>query len=338
MQSTILVTGGAGYIGSHIAYLLARNDYHVICLDTFNHQQHFSPSWATIIHGDCADKTLLHSLFKTYNVTAVIHCAAYIEVSESLHHPLNFYHNNVAKTISLLEIMIDHQIKNFIFSSSCAVYGNPVYTPLDEHHNTQPISPYGSTKLMIESILHDCSKAYDISYIALRYFNAAGALAEENLGEQHQPETHILPRLLHAALESLPFTAYGQDFQTRDGSAIRDFIHVLDIAQAHLCAVKHLERENPSDIFNLGTGRGNTVKEMISTVEKICRTSLKVMWEKPRPGDPAILVADAQKAHNILNWEPRLSDIAFIVQSALSFERVRHSLGHKQHIVQPSGI
>lgn len=337
MQSTILITGGAGYIGSHIAYLLARNSYHVICLDTFNHQQCFSPSWATVIHGDCADKTLLHSLFKTYTITAVIHCAAHIEVSESLYHPLTFYHNNVAKTISLLEVMVDHQVTNFIFSSSCAVYGDPIYTPLDEEHSTCPISPYGNTKLMVESILKDCSMAYNISYVSLRYFNAAGALTEEGLGEQHQPETHLLPRLLQSALESLPFTAYGQDFQTRDGSAIRDFVHVLDIAQAHLCAVTHLEQENPSDIFNLGTGRGSSVKEMIATVEQVCRTPLKVMWEKPRPGDPAILVADAQKARNILNWEPRLSDITFIVQSALSFERIRNSLAQKQHILQPSG-
>lgn len=325
MQS-VLITGGAGYIGSHVAYLLAQQKVNVIVLDAFNHRQQFNPPWATVVRGDYADKKLLCDIFSMYNIQAVIHCAGFIEVADSVQRPLSFYENNVAKTVKLIELMVEHEVKNIIFSSSCAVYGTPEYTPIDEAHTTTPISPYGKTKLMIEAIIHDCAQAYDISYINLRYFNASGALAQEQLGEQHQPETHLIPLALRAALKNTPFTAYGQDFETRDGSAIRDFVHVLDIAQAHVCAYDHVLAQRPSDTFNLGTGNGQTVKEIITAVEHICRTKIKVIWQAPRKGDPPVLVADAAKACNILRWQPRYSHLDFIIQSAFSFEQQRAKL------------
>lgn len=319
MQSTIIVTGGAGYIGSHTAYLLARHGYHVIIIDSFVHNQYFNPPWATVIKSDYADIKTLKELFSQYNVHALIHFAACIEVGESVKNPFKFYENNVSKTITLVQTMLEFSIKKIIFSSSCAIYGIPERLPLTEDHPKNPISPYGATKHMIETILHDAQIAYGLQYVSLRYFNAAGALPEECLGEQHKPETHIIPLLLRAAHQEAPFTIFGNDYQTKDGTPIRDYLHVLDIAQAHLCALQHLEHDNPSDCFNLGTGHGISVKEMIEQVEKTTRTSIKKIYEKRRAGDPAILVADPSKANTILQWHPRYSDLGFILQSALAY-------------------
>jgi UDP-glucose 4-epimerase len=319
MQPTILVTGGAGYIGSHTAYLLAQQGYQVIIIDSFIHNQYFNPRWATVIKSDFADTVALEKIFTTYNIHAVMHFAAYIEVGESVKNPLKFYENNVSKTITLLQKMLEHGVNNIIFSSSCAVYGIPERLPLTEDHPKNPISPYGKTKFMIETILQDADDTYGLHYVALRYFNAAGALPEECLGEQHKPETHIIPLLLCAALQESPFTIFGNDYETKDGTAIRDYLHVLDIAQAHLCALQHLEHGNPSDCFNLGTGSGVSVKEMIETIEEIIRTPIKKVWEQRRAGDPAVLVADPSKAQNILQWQPRYSDLNFILQSARAF-------------------
>ncbi|MEX0940249.1 MAG: UDP-glucose 4-epimerase GalE [Candidatus Babeliales bacterium] len=319
MLPTILITGGAGYIGSHTAYLLAQRGYQVIVLDSFMHNQYFNPQWATVIKEDFADKSVLENIFTSYNIQAVMHFAACIEVGESVKNPHKFYENNIAKSLVLLNSMIEHNIKKFIFSSSCAVYGLPETIPLTEEHSKNPISPYGKTKQMLETILEDFHNAYDLEYINLRYFNAGGALPEEYLGEQHKPETHIIPLLLRAAQNKMPFTIFGYDYDTKDGTAIRDYLHVLDIAQAHICALQHLENGNPSDSFNLGTGNGISVKEMVHTVENITRQKLKLQWEKRRAGDPAILVADANKARTILNWQPHYSDIEFIIKSALAF-------------------
>jgi UDP-glucose 4-epimerase len=319
-MQTILIAGGAGYIGSHTAYLLAKHGFQVIIIDSFVHQQQFSPSWATIIRGDFADIQLLEKIFTQYQISAVMHFAAFIEVGQSVKNPLAFYENNVSKTITLLQTMLQHNVRHVIFSSSCAVYGIPEYLPLTEEHPKRPISPYGKTKLMIEEVLTDAAKAYDFKYVSLRYFNAAGALPEEELGEQHKPETHIIPLLLQAARNQSPFTVFGNDYQTKDGTAIRDYLHVLDIAQAHVLALHHLQQGNPSDYFNLGTGNGFSVKEMIETVEQLHHCSLKIIWEKRRAGDPSILVADPYKARSILQWQPRFSDIEFIIRSAMAFD------------------
>lgn len=320
MKPTILVTGGAGYIGSHTAHALAQLGYNIVVIDSFLHKQQFNPPWATIIKKDFADIAALNEIFTTYSVQAVMHFAAFIEVGLSVTDPHAFYENNVSKTVTLLHAMKTHGVNNLIFSSSCAIYGHPEYTPLTEDHPKNPLSPYGHSKLMVETILKDFETAYGLRSVALRYFNACGALPEEHLGEQHKPETHIIPLLLRAAIDKNPFTIFGNDYPTKDGTAIRDYLHVRDIAHAHVCALRHLQQGHPSDAFNLGTGKGYSVKEMIDSIELICRTQIKTVWAKRRAGDAPLLVADPNRAHTILNWQPHFSDLDFIVKSAYAFE------------------
>lgn len=334
-KQSVLVTGGAGYIGSHISYALMQQGYQVIIIDRYDHQQHFYPSWARIIQEDFSNQKVLDQIFKNYRIQAVIHCAGSIEVGLSIKDPFIFYKNNVANTLNLIQTMLTFNVNKFIFSSTCAIYGNPQYSPMDEHHPQNPINPYGKTKQIIENMLSDFNQSYGLQYISLRYFNAAGALPELGLGEQHQPETHIIPLLLHAAREQTPFTLFGSDYETKDGTAIRDYVHVRDIAQAHVLALRHLEQANPSDCFNLGTGRGWSVKEIITAVEKICRQPLKISIEKRRAGDAPVLVADATRARSILRWEPQYSDLEFMLNSAYHFHG---NLRQENLIIQPRAI
>ena len=315
-MKTVLITGGAGYIGSHIGYLLSNQGYKVIVLDKLVYGQSFDYPWATLIKGDFGNEVLLTEIFSRYPISAVIHCAASIEVGESVKNPLAFYANNVARTIKLLEIMLKFEVKTILFSSSCAVYGIPKTLPLTENHSFDPISPYGMTKFMIETIIKDMEKAYGLSYFIFRFFNAAGALPEQGLGERHIPETHLIPLLLRSAYEQKPFTLFGDAKPTPDGSCIRDFVHVMDIAQAHLAALHYLEDGNPSDIVNLGTGSGVSVKEMINAVERICGLNVPYIVAPDRPGDPAVLVADAARAKKILGWVPQHSSLDTIIKSA----------------------
>lgn len=319
MKKTILVTGGAGYIGSHIAYVLACQGYQVIIIDKLMYGQKFDHAWATCIKGDFADRQLLSKIFTSFNIQAVVHCAASIEVGESVKNPLLFYQNNVANTITLLESMLKYQVKNIIFSSSCAVYGNPLYIPLTEDHPLDPVSPYGRTKYMMEMVIKDMEKAYGFSSVILRFFNAAGALYSEGLGEMHNPETHLIPLALRAAHEQQPFKIFGNNKPTPDGTCIRDFVHVMDIAQAHVLSLKYLENGNGSEIFNLGTGSGISVKEIISTVEQVIGKQVPIIFEHDRPGDPAVLIANSSKAHETLCWHTGNSEIKNIVCSANSF-------------------
>lgn len=319
MAKTVLITGGAGYIGSHIAYLLARNGLRVIVLDKLVYGQSFEHEWATLVKGDFADESVLSDIFTHYDIQAVIHCAASIEVGESVKNPMAFYQNNVAKTIKLLGVMLKHQVKTIIFSSSCAVYGTPLRLPLTEDHPFDPVSPYGRTKYMMELIIKDMASAYGFSYVILRFFNAAGALPDQGLGELHIPETHLIPLVLRAAHDQQPFTIFGSNRPTPDGSCIRDFVHVLDIAQAHVLALSYLEVGNPSEIFNLGTGNGVSVKQMINSVEQVTGKKVSIVIAPDRPGDPSVLVADSSKAANILGWAPYYSDIENIVYTANSF-------------------
>ncbi len=318
-QKTILITGGAGYIGSHTAYLMAKQGYRVIILDIFKHQQPFNPRWTTVIRGNCGDKDLLTKIFTTYQITAVMHFAASIEVGESVKNPIPFYENNVSATLSLLDAMLAHRVMTFIFSSSCAVYGIPDYTPIDEDHPKKPISPYGHSKLMIETILRDMHTAYNFNYVALRYFNAAGALPQEGLGEYHKPETHLIPLLLRAALEKQSFSLFGTNHPTADGTCVRDFLHVTDIAHAHIQALDYLEQGNPAQSFNLGTGSGTSVRQMIDAVERIIGLPIAVVDKGARAGDPAALVADARKAALLLGWRPHYSDLNTMVKDAYSY-------------------
>ena len=321
MQPTILITGGAGYIGSHTAFLMAQKGYKVIILDTLNHGQSFDHAWATLIQKDCADEQTLEEIFTKYDVQAVMHFAAFMEVGLSVKDPMRFYENNVVKTIRLLNTMLAHNVKTFIFSSSAATYGTPQMVPIPETHPLVPINPYGNNKLIVEKVLHDYHHAYGLNYVALRYFNAAGALPEHGLGEVHSPESHVIPLILRAARDGRPFNIFGSDYPTPDGTCIRDYLHVLDIAQAHVQALEHLEAGNPSDCFNLGTGKGTSVKEMIDAVERITHTQVKKVFAPRREGDPAVLVADPSKAMNILHWKPQFSDIDYIVKSAFVFEQ-----------------
>lgn len=328
-QKTVLVTGGAGYIGSHTAWLLAHQGYRVIILDTFYQKQPFNHTWATIVQGDCADRVLLDQLFEHYHFDAVLHFAAFLSVGESVHNPLVYYDNNVAKARILLERMIAHHCTRFVFSSSCAVYGNPHYLPLTEEHPYHPVNPYGKTKYMVEMMLQDCAAAYDFSYVSLRYFNAAGALHTHGLQEWHVPETHAIPLMLRSVLTGKPFTIFGTDYATQDGTCIRDYIHVLDLAHAHHKALVHLEHQLPSDTFNLGTGKGISVLELLAAVQKVTGQEVPIMQGKRRKGDPAVLVADAKKAINILNWQPVYSEVEELIQSAWAAEQL--GLVHRQY-------
>lgn len=316
MKPTILITGGAGYIGSHTAYCMVQQGYNVVIIDKLVHGQQWHHPWARCIVADFADTQVLDTIFQENNVQAVMHFAAYAQVGQSVTDPLMYYDNNVSKTVRLVEKMLEHGVKKIIFSSSCAVYGIPQTLPLTEDHPCTPINPYGATKHMIERVLEDCRSAYDLQYVSLRYFNAAGGLPELGLSEQHVPETHLIPLLFQAAATNKPFALFGVDHDTFDGSCIRDFLHVVDIAQAHSLALTHLNNELPSDIFNLGTGTGFSVKQVIAAAEQVCKTKIPVVYAQKRPGDPAILVANASRARDMLGWKPTCSSLEFILQSA----------------------
>lgn len=316
MKPTVLIAGGAGYIGSHTALLMAQKGYKIIILDTLIHGQTFDHSWATLIQKDFADVQTLDEIFTHNNVQAVMHFAAFIEVGRSVKEPFAFYENNVTKTLILLERMIKHNVKKFIFSSSCAVYGIPTQIPLIEDHQKHPISPYGTSKLMVEMALQELHTAYDLQFVGLRYFNASGALPEFGLKEQHKPETHVLPLLIEAALQGKPFYIFGDDYPTPDGTCIRDFLHVADIADAHAKALEYLQANKPSDFFNLGTGSGFSIKELISAVEHITNRKIQTVIHRRRAGDPAQLVADPTRAFNALHWKPEHSDLNYILQTA----------------------
>ena len=326
MSKTILIPGGAGYIGSHTAYLLAQQGHKVIILDKFVHNQVFNHSWGNVIKKDFSDEDILNKIFSENKIDAVMHFAAFIEVGESVKHPSRFYQNNVVKTITLLDSMIKHKVKKIIFSSSCAVFGEPEKIPMSEANKFAPISTYGKNKLSIEFALQDYARAYDLQYVALRYFNASGAMSEAGLGEQHDPETHIIPLMLRAIRNQTTFKIFGTDYDTPDGSCIRDYVHVQDIANAHILALKYLEKTGRSNSFNLGSGHGFSVKQMIKKTEEICNKKMVIKEEKRRPGDPAILLADPTKAKATLGWEPANSDLATILRSALEWENIISSV------------
>ena len=324
MQQSILITGGAGYIGSHIGFYLAQQGYRIIIVDHLVHGQIFKQPWATLIEQDFGNKQVLNTIFSEYNISAVVHCAAVANINQAAENPLYCYQNNVTATLTLLETMVEHTIKKLIFSSSCAVYGAPDSVPIPENHHKKPISPYGKSKLMAEYILEDFKAAYGLNFVALRFFNAAGALPNYGLGEYHKPETHIIPLLLDALYKNKPFYIFGTDYPTPDGTCIRDFLHVWDIAAAHAKALEHLNAKKPSDFFNLGTGHGISVLELIRKTEQLIRKKAKIVFAKPRAGDPPILVANPAKSSSILGWDPTCSAIEYIVKSAHNYHLEAH--------------
>jgi len=323
MKKTILLTGGLGYIGSVTAQLLHELDYDIVIIDKLVHKQTFSPSWARIIKGDVGNKAVLRALFREYEFDAVMHFAGLIEVGQSVIRPELFYDNNVAQSLILLETMRMHNVKKIIFSSSCAVYGNPLYVPMDEKHPFAPLSPYGKTKLAVEYMLQDFARAFDFSYVALRYFNAAGAVPEHNIGECHNPETHVLPLLLRAMLLRETFTIFGDDYDTFDGTCVRDYVHVHDIARAHVQALGHISCGGTSDAFNLGSGTGYSVRQLVGVAQDVCKQKLITETVKRRPGDVSTLVAQSGKALEVLGWKPERSDLQTIIRDAWIWEQQR---------------
>jgi UDP-glucose 4-epimerase len=324
----ILVTGGAGYIGSHAVLALKQAGYDVLILDNlvYGHQDIVEEVLQVpLVVGDTCDRPLLDRLFSTHNIVAVMHFAAYAYVGESVTEPAKYYHNNVVGTLTLLEAMVAANVKNFVFSSTCATYGIPHRIPITEDHPQQPINPYGMTKLMVEKILQDFDPAYDLKSVSFRYFNAAGADPNGQLGEDHNPETHLIPLVLQTALGKRDSVAiFGTDYDTADGSCIRDYIHVNDLASAHILGLEYLLNGGDTDFFNLGNGGGFSVKEVIAQAETITGKKIKVVESDRRPGDPPVLVGSSDKAKTILGWSPKYSDLSDIIAHAWQWHQKRH--------------
>jgi len=300
----ILVTGGAGYIGSAVCKALHEHGYEHVVLDNLSKGYRDFVRWGKLVVGDISDEKILSKIFSKYDIKAVMHFAGFIEVEESVREPEKYYENNFCKTLRLLNAMVKHGVKYFIFSSSAAVYGIPKIIPIPEEHETKPINPYGESKLFVEKALKSFEKAHRLRYISLRYFNATGAWGE--VGELHKPETHLIPLVLQAALglrENVKI--YGTDYNTKDGTCIRDFIHVVDLAEAHILALEYLLQKDKSEIFNLGSERGYSVRQVIETVRNITKNDINVVEAERREGDPPILIASNEKAKRLLGWRPK---------------------------------
>ena len=329
-KMNILVVGGAGYIGSHMCKCLAQSGFQPIVLDNLVYGHRDAVQWGPFAEGSLDDANLLKHLFKTYDIAAVMHFAAYTYVGESVQNPAVYYQNNVAATLSLLRCMVDADIKKFIFSSSCATYGEPLELPISEEHPLNPISPYGRTKRMVEEILADFGTAYGLSSIALRYFNAAGADPDGQLGEDHDPETHLIPLVLQAALgQKEDIKIFGNDYETDDGTCIRDYIHINDLASAHLLALERLLHGDFGGIFNLGNGNGYSVMDVIHKAREVTGKSIPFEIIQRREGDPAILVGSSKKAMNELGWKPRYADLDTIIEHAWNWHQ-HHPHGYKK--------
>jgi len=317
----ILVVGGAGYIGSHMVKQLSLAGNDVITLDNLSYGYRDAVRYGEFIEGDLGDSTVLDSIFKLNDVDAVMHFAGFIQVAESVIKPSMYYFNNVINTHTLLDAMLRHKVKNFIFSSTAAIFGEPEYTPIDEKHPKRPINPYGHSKLMIEQVLDDYDKAYGLRSTCLRYFNAAGADPDGELGERHIPETHLIPLILQAASGRRDdIKVFGDDYETGDGTCVRDYIHIVDLCQAHSLALDNMIKNDKSARFNLGNGKGFSVKQVIDVVKQVSGKNFTVNIEPRREGDPAVLVADATLAKKELNWQPEFAELEDIVKTAWDWE------------------
>jgi UDP-glucose-4-epimerase GalE len=313
----VLVTGGAGYIGSHTAKALAREGYEPVVLDNLSSGHRRAVKWGPLVVGDLADSDLVKQVIQQYSIEAVMHFAASLLVSESMIEPRKYFWNNVVNTLRLLDAMLAADVKCLVFSSSAATYGDPQSVPIPESHPTLPVNPYGETKLCMERAMKWYGVAYGLRWIALRYFNASGADPEGDIGEEHHPETHLIPLVIRAALGKGPAVrVYGTDYPTPDGTAIRDYIHVSDLAEAHVRALRHLVEGGESGPLNLGTGEGNSVRAVLQAVGKLCDGGVPFRDDPRRAGDPPVLVADASKAWESLHWEPKNSGLDAIVSTA----------------------
>jgi UDP-glucose-4-epimerase GalE len=322
----ILVTGGAGYIGSHTCKALAKAGFQPVVIDNLETGHLSAVKWGPFVEGDVSDQALVDQVLADYQIQAVIHFAAYAYVGESMNSPDKYFANNVSGTLVLLDALLKRGIASLVFSSTCATYGAPSYLPIDEAHPQQPVNPYGDSKLFVERILNWYGQAFGLRSIALRYFNAAGADAECEIGENHDPETHLIPLVIQAAMGLREhIDVFGTDFATQDGTAIRDYIHVEDLASAHVRALQHLLGGGSSLQLNLGTGRGYSVREVIDAVQAHSGREVASRDCDRRPGDPAELVANAGRAHQLLDWEPRHSSLQNIVATAWRWHEMQLS-------------
>ena len=318
----ILVVGGAGYIGSHMIKRFQDTDHQIEILDNLSTGFEVNTQNYKLHVCDLSNKDQVHQILKENNYESIMHFASFINVGESYINPKKYYDNNVTNTLNLLDCMVDLKISNFIFSSTAAVYGEPSSTPIKENQKIAPVNPYGNTKAIVEKILKDYEEAYGLKYISLRYFNACGAHIDGTIGERHDPETHLIPLILQSASgRRKDFKVYGDDYDTKDGTCVRDYIHVMDLAEAHLLSLQELIKNQKSDIYNIGNNQGFSVKEIISMAEKI--TQIKIPYEitSRRKGDPSELIADNEKISENLNWSANYSDLKTILETAWEWEK-----------------
>jgi UDP-arabinose 4-epimerase len=317
----VLITGGAGYIGSHTAKFVAQSGWNPIVLDNLKRGHREAVKWGPLIEADIGDRAALDKLFKEYSIQAVLHFAAFAYVGESMEAPDIYFRNNLAGTLNLLDAMRAHDVRTIVFSSTCATYGNPLTIPISEDHPQRPVNPYGESKLMVERLLYWYGCAYGLRWVALRYFNAAGADPDGQIGEDHDPEPHLIPRAISAALGSGDLLEiYGTDYPTPDGTAVRDYLHVADLAEAHSAALRYLDGGGESTAFNLGTGQGYSVREVAAIVGRVSGRKVPVRESGRRAGDPPSLVADAGKSARMMSWRPRHSTLQEIVETACNWK------------------
>jgi len=317
----VLVVGGAGYIGSHMVKLLGKKGCQVTVFDNLSFGHADAVLYGELIEGDLADRKHLEQIFSTRKFDVVMHFASSILVGESVVNPSKYYRNNVTNTQNLLDVMIKFNVKSFVFSSTAAIFGEPQYTPIDESHDKLPINPYGRSKWMVEQILEDYDHAYGLKSICLRYFNACGADPEGQLGERHDPETHLIPLILQVASgKRKAITVFGQDYDTDDGTCIRDYIHISDLCMAHWLSIQQLQKNGLSLRLNLGNGSGFSVKQVIEVCKQVTGKEIQVISGERRKGDPAVLIADSRKAEEVLSWKPEYADLTLIVQHAWQWE------------------
>ena len=318
----ILIVGGAGYIGSHVNKVLNERGYETIILDNLSYGHEESVKWGTLCKCDLANINEVDDIFTKYDINAVMHFSSFIDVGESVRNPEKYYNNNVVNTMNLLNVMLKHDVKKFIFSSTCATYGIPQKIPLTENHPQNPINPYGWTKLMVERILKDYDTAYGLKSVILRYFNASGADESGIIGEWHNPETHLIPLILDAAMgKREDIKIFGTGYDTPDGTCIRDYIHVTDLADAHILSLEYLNKNNQSNQFNLGNGQGFSVREVIESVKRVTGRNFNVTQTQRREGDPAILIGSSKKAKDTLGWDPQYVNIDKIIETAWNWHQ-----------------
>jgi len=322
----ILVIGGAGFVGSHMVKQLGLSGYRVTTLDNLSNGHRDAVLYGDFVQGDLADKALLTQLIQPGRFDAVMHFASFIQVGESVQEPAKYYDNNVANTLHLLEVMRLAGVKRFVFSSTAATFGQPLYSPMDEKHPQRPLNPYGRSKLMVEQILGDFDRAYGLKSVCLRYFNAAGADPEVQLGERHEPETHLIPLVLQVASGRKPnISVFGRDYDTPDGTCVRDYVHVSDLCSAHELALQSLVHGAGSQQYNLGNGNGYSIQEVIETARRVTGQTISTVDAPRRDGDPDRLVADASQAKKVLVWQPQWTSLDDIVGHAWAWEKsLRH--------------